>query len=215
MNGLCSENSPAKHQRVVTNISSNSFEIRQRAASFVDSNFHGSPFRFSIVSAPKPFLVARAITYATLFIGFILIYLPGRILSWSGVLQPQAIGFIQIAGMILAGIGAALALWCIFVFVFFGQGTPAPFDPPRRLVILGPYRFVRNPMYIGAELGLVGVALFYKSWWVAIYSALFFVTILLFVIGYEEPTLRHTFGAEYDAYCRQVNRWLPKRSTRA
>ena len=59
--------------------------------------------------------------------------------------------------------GGALALWCILAFALVGKGTPAPFDPPRRLVVAGPYRYVRNPMYIGAGLALTGAAMFYGS----------------------------------------------------
>ena len=76
--------------------------------------------------------------------------------------------------MIIGGIGAAIALWCIFAFAAIGKGTPAPFDPPRRLVIEGPYRFVRNPMYIGATLGLAGAAIFYGSLSLSIYTAVVF-----------------------------------------
>jgi protein-S-isoprenylcysteine O-methyltransferase Ste14 len=160
--------------------------------------------------APKPFLVARAVTYATLFIALIFVYLPGRLLSWASVAQPTRIGATYVAGLILGTIGAAIALWCVFAFVLLGEGTPAPFDPPHRLVIAGPYRFVRNPMYIGAELALVGTALFYQSWWLMGYATLFFLATHLFVLRYEEPALRRTFGAEYEAYCNRVNRWLPK-----
>src|SRR5438876_12223937 len=90
------------------------------------------------------FVLVRAVTYAALFIGFVLVYLPGRFLSWSGIVEPATTGAPQVAGMIVVAIGTAIALWCVFTFVFIGKGTPAPFDPPRKLVIRGPYRFVRK-----------------------------------------------------------------------
>jgi protein-S-isoprenylcysteine O-methyltransferase Ste14 len=104
-----------------------------------------------------------------------------------------------------------LALACILTFVFAGKGTPAPFDPPRRLVVRGPYRFVRNPMYLGAGLALTGAALFYQSIPMAGYAGAFLLITHFFVILYEEPTLRRTFGTDYAAYCRQTGRWWPKR----
>ena len=158
------------------------------------------------------FVLVGAITYATLFIVFLLVYLPGRFLSWSGIVAPATTGAPQVAGMSLVAIGTAIALWCVFTFVFIGKGTPAPFDPPRKLVIRGPYRFVRNPMYIGAGMTLAGAALFYQSLSIFIYTGLFFLITHLFVVFYEEPTLRRTFGDEYEAYFRQVRRWLPKRN---
>ncbi len=156
------------------------------------------------------FVFARAVTYAALFIGFVLIYLPGRLLSWTGIVRPAAIAVPQVAGMVIGAAGAAVALWCIFTFATIGRGTPAPFDPPRRLVVRGPYRFVRNPMYIGAGLALASAALFYESLPLLGYAGLFFLAAHAFVVGYEEPTLRRTFGEEYEAYCRQVGRWWPR-----
>ena len=155
------------------------------------------------------FVLVRAITYAALFIGLVLVFVPARLLSWSGIGRPAAIEVPQLAGMIIGAAGAAVALWCIFTFAFIGRGTPAPFDPPRRLVNRGPYRFVRNPMYIGAGLALASAALFYKSLPLLGYTGLFFLTTHLFVVLYEESTLRRTFGQEYEAYCRQVRRWWP------
>ena len=76
-------------------------------------------------------------------------------------------------------------------------------------MIRGPYRFVRNPMYIGAVLVLAGLAIFYQSISVAIYAGLFLLAAHIFVVAYEEPTLRRTFGQEYDAYCVRVRRWWP------
>jgi protein-S-isoprenylcysteine O-methyltransferase Ste14 len=155
------------------------------------------------------FVLFRTITYATMFVGLLLIYLPARVLSWSGIARPATIEVPQMIGMILGSAGALIALWCISTFVWIGKGTPAPFDPPRRLVIRGPYRFVRNPMYLGGGLALAGAALFYESAPLLAYRALFLLAAYLFVMLYEEPTLRRTFGQEYEAYCHRVRRWLP------
>lgn len=155
------------------------------------------------------FVIVRAITYATLFISLVLIYVPAQLLSWSGIIRPTTIEVQQIIGMIVGVIGALIALWCVFTFATIGGGTPAPFDPPRRLVIRGPYHFVRNPMYIGAGLALAGAALFYESTVLVLYLCVFFLVTHLFVIWYEEPTLRQNFREEYEAYCRRVRRWLP------
>jgi protein-S-isoprenylcysteine O-methyltransferase Ste14 len=80
--------------------------------------------------------------------------------------------------------------------VFINRGTPAPFDPPRRLVVLGPYRLIRNPMYVGAGLGLTGAALFYQSIPLLGYAGVFLTITHLFVVLYEEPTLRRTFARD-------------------
>jgi protein-S-isoprenylcysteine O-methyltransferase Ste14 len=157
------------------------------------------------------FILARAATYSALFIGFLLIFLPDRILSSTGIIPPGSIGAWQVAGMLLGASGAALAITCIVTFVFLGRGTPAPFDPPRRLVVQGPYRLVRNPMYLGAGLALSGAALFYQSIPLLGYAALFLLMTHVFVVWYEEPTLRRTFDRDYEAYCRRVGRWWPTR----
>jgi len=156
------------------------------------------------------FILARAATYSALFISLLLVFLPVRILSSSGFTRPLGTGVWQVAGMILAATGAVLALTCILSFVFIGKGTPAPFDPPRRLVVRGPYRLVRNPMYLGAGLALAGAALFYRSIALLGYACLFLLTTHLFVVCYEEPTLRRIFDRDYDAYCKRVGRWWPK-----
>ena len=156
------------------------------------------------------FVVVRALTYATLFIGVVLVFLPRRMLLWSGVSIPPAIGVAQLAGVLAGSLGAVLALWCIAAFALFGRGTPAPFDPPRRLVIGGPYRFVRNPMYLGAAIALGGAALFYQSGTLAAYAGAFLLVTHGFVRWYEEPALRATFGGDYDRYCFRVRRWWPK-----
>jgi protein-S-isoprenylcysteine O-methyltransferase Ste14 len=151
----------------------------------------------------------RTVTYATLFSAFVLVWLPARLLRWAGVSKPPTFGVAQAAGMLVGLAGAAVALWCVGTFTVVGRGTPAPFDPPRRLVARGPYRFVRNPMYLGATVALAGAALVYESVALAGYTVLFLLVAHGFVIWYEEPHLRRTFGQEYDVYCARVRRWWP------
>ncbi len=155
-------------------------------------------------------VLIRALTYATLFIALVLVFVPGTALAWPGVTRPERWGPVQVVGLVVAAMGLALALWCVLTFAFVGRGTPAPFDPPRRLVVRGPYRFVRNPMYTGAAVALAGAALFYRSFPLLGYVALFLLVCHLFVVVYEEPTLRRSFGAEYEDYSRRVRRWRPR-----
>jgi protein-S-isoprenylcysteine O-methyltransferase Ste14 len=156
------------------------------------------------------FTLARALVYATLFIGLLLVFLPGQVLSWSGIVRPATVGPLELLGIAVGAAGGALALWCVLTFAFVGKGTPAPFDPPRRLVVRGPYRLVRNPMYLGAAAALAGAAIFYRSLALAGYVVAFLVVTHLFVLGYEEPTLGRLFGSEYEAYRREVRRWVPR-----
>jgi protein-S-isoprenylcysteine O-methyltransferase Ste14 len=155
-------------------------------------------------------IVARAITYAVLFIGLVLVYVPARLLSWTGIIPPESIGLQQITGMVIGAAGMVIALWCVFTFTSIGRGTPAPFDPPRQLVVQGPYRFIRNPMYLGAGIALAAAALYYGSISLFGYAVIFLLITHIFVVLYEEPTLRQTFGQDYEAYCNRVNRWWPK-----
>ncbi|HXD33728.1 MAG TPA: isoprenylcysteine carboxylmethyltransferase family protein [Pyrinomonadaceae bacterium] len=156
------------------------------------------------------FVLVRAATYSALFIGFLLVFLPQRLLSWSGLTPTAGIGTTQVLGIISSALGGALAVWCILTFVFVGKGTPAPFDPPRKLVVRGPYKFLRNPMYVGAALALVGAALYYWSFPLFSYAVLFLLAMHAFVVFYEEPTLRRNFGDDYADYYAQVGCWWPK-----
>jgi len=153
--------------------------------------------------------LVRALVYATVFVGLLLVILPRQILTVSGIVRPAGIGSWQIAGLAILVVGGAVALWCILTFALVGRGTPAPFDPPRKLVVAGPYRWVRNPMYIGAGGVLVGTALFYESAALVAFAAGFLLAAHLFVVFYEEPTLERTFGAQYADYRNAVQRWVP------
>ncbi len=105
--------------------------------------------------------------------------------------------------------GVPLALTCMALFAIRGKGTPAPFDPPRAFVAFGPYRAVRNPMYVGGWLTIVGFALIAQSSSVLVFSFAWLLLIHLFVILYEEPALTAKFGATYDRYRSTVPRWIP------
>src|SRR4029078_6757803 len=97
--------------------------------------------------------------------------------------------------------------WWSLMLVLVGKGTAAPFDPPRRLVVAGPFRYARNPIYIGAVAAMAGAALYFHSWGLRADEAAIAVTFHVLVRVYEEPVLRRTFGADYDSYCAQVPRW--------
>lgn len=108
-------------------------------------------------------------------------------------------------------LGGTLALLCASVFVVEGRGTPAPFDPPRAFVVTGPCRWVRNPMYIGGLMLLVGFALWHTSVAMLLFAVLVALLVHLFVVAFEEPQLERRFSASYLEYKRSVNRWLPKK----
>jgi protein-S-isoprenylcysteine O-methyltransferase Ste14 len=115
------------------------------------------------------------------------------------------------AGIVLMIPGAVLGLWCPGEFIMHGRGTPAPFDAPREFVAAGPYRFVRNPMYVGGVAFLAGFGLYARSVSILILAVALFGMAHLFVVFYEEPALKKSFGTTYEAYRRRVHRWIPMR----
>jgi protein-S-isoprenylcysteine O-methyltransferase Ste14 len=115
------------------------------------------------------------------------------------------------AGWLLIAAGIALYFACAFWgFALRGRGTPLPLDPPKKLVVVGPYRFVRNPMYWSVAFVMLGEAAVFHSMALVDLAAVFFVAVNLFVLFVEEPGLKAKFGAEYEQYCLQVPRWLPR-----
>lgn len=117
---------------------------------------------------------------------------------------------LRVIGAVLIVAGIPVLLECFARFALQGIGTPAPVFPTRRLVIKGFYRFVRNPMYVSVLAVLLGQALFLGSIRIAVYAALAWLVAHLFVIGYEEPTLLKSYGAEYETYRTHVPRWIPR-----
>lgn len=95
-------------------------------------------------------------------------------------------------------------------FAIQGLGTPAPVLPTKHLVVTGLYRYVRNPMYVGVAATIFGQGLVFGNVRVLEYGLLVWLAFHLFVLGYEEPTLRRSFGDEYAEFCRNVPRWIPR-----
>jgi protein-S-isoprenylcysteine O-methyltransferase Ste14 len=116
-----------------------------------------------------------------------------------------------VAAMTVIFIGIAIYLHTAFwSFAAIGGGTPAPIAPTKILVVHGLYRFVRNPMYIGVELAVLGQAWLFHSFRILVYLAFAAGAVYLFVVFYEEPTLRKRYGDQYDRYRATVPRWIPK-----
>ncbi len=118
---------------------------------------------------------------------------------------------------LLRWLGLALFLCAAPIFLDFatrfvrqGRGTPAPIAPTRHLVVGGTFGYVRNPGYVAVVSLLLGQGLFFASPAILVYVAVVALAFHLFVVFYEEPTLRRQFGAEYEGYCRQVPRWIPR-----
>ena len=151
--------------------------------------------------------VLRTAVFALLFMGTVGVYLPHYLGLLNGGLHRDW----RLSGMLPLVLGTLIALRCAFAFAWTGLGTPAPFDPPRGLVVTGLYRYVRNPMYFGMALFLVGEWMLWGNdlKGMLIYLGVFALAVTLFVILYEEPTLRRKFAGEYTEYCQNVPRFVP------
>lgn len=156
----------------------------------------------------------RANMYAVLVIGFFLVLLPVAVISLAG-LQPLSMppgfpGVLRAFGLLLVVVGGSLSYTCMTTFVLKGHGTAFPTDPPKKFVVLGPYRYVRNPMYIGNLTLAVGVGIFIASGTYLIYALVLAIVTHFYIVFSEEPQLVRRFGQDYLDYCKTTNRWIPK-----
>ena len=117
---------------------------------------------------------------------------------------------VALLGLVVVALGLAVLVACFVQFVREGRGTPAPIALTQDLVVGGPYRWVRNPMYLAVGAIILGQAVAFASVGVLVWFGLFAVAVVSFVTAYEQPTLRRTYGASYDAYCRAVPAWWPR-----
>jgi protein-S-isoprenylcysteine O-methyltransferase Ste14 len=139
-------------------------------------------------------------------------YVPYR-LTRGAVARPPA-DWIGYVGLLPLAFGVALYLRSAWHFAVTGLGTPAPIDPPKTLVVRGPYRLTRNPMYVAVLSVLVGETLMVRSAVLIEYALAVFAAFYAFVLLYEEPMLRSKFGTEYREYCAHVPRWIVRLSGR-
>ena len=155
-------------------------------------------------------LLLRSIFFTFLLPGTVTLLIPYWILSSSPTRVASSRSAIHFLGLPLIVIGAAGLFWCVWEFFSEGRGTLAPIDPPKHLVIRGPYQYVRNPMYVSVVTILLGEAVFFGSKQILIEAAIFIAMTYLFVRLYEEPTLRRQFGESYERYLQTVGRWIPR-----
>jgi protein-S-isoprenylcysteine O-methyltransferase Ste14 len=157
---------------------------------------------------PSASLPLRSLLWTLLLPGLFAGYLPWRFFGLSQAKVSLA-NPAHILGILCIVLGAVLLGVCIVEFAQSGRGTLSPVDPPRRLVVRGLYRYVRNPMYLSVTTIVLGEGLLTRSWALSVYWAIWFLSANLFVIGYEEPALRRRFEESYDEYTTQVGRWFP------
>ena len=151
--------------------------------------------------------------WAVLLPGVVAGYVPWRYFGVSR-LQVDPARARHLLGLFCVAAGVTVLALCIREFARSGRGTLAPIDPPRELVVQGLYRYVRNPMYLGVTTILLGEVLLAGSQALLAYALIWFAGANLFVIGYEEPSLRRRFGGSYDRYVERAGRWLPRLKAR-
>ena len=137
-------------------------------------------------------------------------YVPWRISRWHFNDPLFGIPAIRFAGVLLILAGLPVLLDSFARFALQGLGTPAPVFPTQHLVVTGLFRYVRNPMYIAVLSLTLGQGLLFGNTPLLEYAAALAIGFHLFVLLYEEPTLRRTYGPEYDEFCANVRRWLPR-----
>lgn len=160
----------------------------------------------------RVFAVLGSVLFFALAPGTVAGLVPWWISRWR--FESPAIWWLplRVAGGVLVAAGTLVLLDSFARFAIKGVGTPAPIFPTRYLVITGLYRYVRNPMYVAVVAVIVGQSLILENTRVLEYGALVWLGFHLFVVAYEEPTLRATFGPEYESFCSGVSRWIPRLS---
>ena len=147
------------------------------------------------------------------FVWFVFFFAPSQFIDLNAELDwpvwrtrpTQAVGVLMIVG------GVGLMLYCTGLFAKVGRGTPIPAAPPENLVIQGPFRYSRNPIYVADVAVWFGIFLLEGHAALLLYAVIATIVVELVIVLWEEPDLKRRFGSEYDAYRKKVPRWLPLR----
>ena len=156
-------------------------------------------------------LLLEAIVFTIVVPGTGTIWLPRDVLGLWGAVWPSPWTVWHVAALVMMMMGFAVYARCVWDFAARGRGIPAPIDHPKQLVVTGLYRYVRNPMYVGVLLVMLGEALFFRSLALLGYTLIWFAIVHTVILVYEEPNLRRKFGHSYDGYAASVGRWIPGR----
>ena len=152
--------------------------------------------------------IFKTIFYMGSLHGFFTFYAPFWIASWSPPLFH--LGILRSLALPLWTVGAWIIIRCCIDIIRHGHGTPAHMDPPKELITTGFYRHVRNPVYLGALLAMIGHILWSGSIWVIVYFLIYVIAFYILITVFEEPSLRTRFGLGYEEYLKRVPRWIPR-----
>jgi protein-S-isoprenylcysteine O-methyltransferase Ste14 len=157
----------------------------------------------------KIILLCETIVFSVIVPGTVAFWMPRYVLGIWGQTTPTSWSIRHVAAAVPLMLGLAIYLRCLWEFAARGRGIPAPVDHPKQLVVTGLYQYVRNPMYVGVLLFLLGEALFFGSWTFLFYAIGWLLFVHCNVLWYEEPNLSRKFGRSYEHYMAAVNRWMP------
>lgn len=157
-----------------------------------------------------PTLIARTLAATTIIVGIWFVAFPYFLVSNGVDPLPLQLGNLRFLGIVPLGFGAGVFGLVTWTFASVGGGTPLVFDAPTRFVVAGLNRWVRNPMYVGDVLILLGEAILFESSGILVYAATLAVGLHVVVVRLEEPRLQRRFGRSYEAYCHYVPRWVPR-----
>ena len=148
-------------------------------------------------------------TVVFLLVPAIILRVSGNIRWFCGKTFPESM-FVVAVAFFLACVGVSISIWTVMLFYNRGNGTPAPWAPPKQLIVIGPYAYVRNPMFLSAFAILLAETLLFGSIGILIWAGVLWGLTALYITLIEEPDIKNRFGDEYVEYSKNVTRWIPR-----